>query len=239
MKAFLNSLIDKNLNYGRKNIESFLTSAHKLDVVLDVGAGHGCDLLTARRINPNAQLHGIEVYDQYVAELKQESITVHQLNLEKDRYPFADESVDVVIVNQVLEHVKELFYIFHEISRIVKVNGRVIVGVPNLASFHNRILLLLGQQPTCIQNYSAHVRGYTRSDLTKFWQYCFPGGYKVTAFKGSNFYPLPAVMANPLARLFPNLAWGIFFCLEKQKTYTNQFVDFTVNNQLETNFFVG
>jgi len=90
-----------------------------------------------------------------------------------------------------------------------------VLGVPNLASLHNRLLLVIGKQPTSIQNSSAHVRGYTKSDILKLLR--IYGGYEVIVFKGSNFYPFPLLLAKPLAKCFPNMAWSIFFLLKKTK----------------------
>lgn len=83
------------------------------------------------------------------------------------------------------------------------------------------------------------MRGYTKSDLLRFLESCFPGGYQLKKFGGSNFYPFPPVMARPLARLFPNMAWGIFFLFEKQREYKDEFLAFPIRERLETNFYVG
>ena len=104
------------------------------------------------------------------------------MNLELDPLPFEDESIDVVMTNQVLEHVKEIFWILHQASRVLRVGGSMVIGVPNLASFHNRLLLLFGKQPTVIQNHSAHLRGYTRHDILRMFEMIFPGGYRLEDF---------------------------------------------------------
>jgi len=210
-----------------------------MNVVLDIGAGRGDDLLLARSHNSAVDLHAIEVHPEYQKILRQKGIPVHPLNIERDKFPFPDESVDVVIANQILEHVKEVFWVFHEATRVLRVGGTFIIGVPNLASFHNRLLLAVGKQPTCIQNHSAHVRGYTKHDILKFLSLCFPGGYSLEKFGGSNFYPFPAFIAKPLASVFPKMAWGIFLMFRKNSVYTNQFLAYPVTQQLETNFFLG
>jgi len=240
-KPRLSGIIDRSLNYGRHQVESFFSAIQqdKYKVVLDIGAGHGDDLLIARRFNTTAELHGIEAYEPYAKELRQMNINVHSLNLEKEALPFNDEGIDVIIANQIMEHIKEIFWLLHEISRTLKIGGSLIIGVPNLASLHNRLLLLFGQQPSTIQNNSAHVRGYTKKDLLKLLYSCFPGGYELQLFGGSNFYPLPAVIAKPLAKLFPNAAWSIFLLLRKVNPYDRQFLEFPIANQLETNFFLG
>ncbi len=237
----LKGVIDRSLNYGRRNMGKYLrlASAGKMDVVLDIGAGRGDDLLLALDANPKAALHAIEVYPPYQKELRARGIEVHALNIERDRFPFADGSVDVVMANQILEHVKEIFWVLHEASRILRVDGSLIIGVPNLAAFHNRCLLALGKQPTCLQNQSAHVRGYTKSDLLALVDGPFPGGYGLRKFSGSNFYPFPPLVARPLSALLPNMAWGIFLLLEKCRPYASEFLDHPVKHQLETNFYLG
>lgn len=232
-------MIDKSLNYGRHLIYNSLLNAAPYSTILDIGAGVGNDLALSSKAVPSAKKIAIEAYAPYVEKLSQQGIQVYSLNIEKDRFPFNNESIDVVIANQVLEHTKELFWIFHEITRVLPLGGKFIIGVPNLASLHNRLLLLLGRQPTPIQNASAHVRGYTKHDIINFISLCFPGGYELKQFGGSNFYPFPPVVARPLARIFPNMAWGIFLMFEKKKSYIQQFLDFPVAQKLETNFYLG
>jgi hypothetical protein len=48
------------------------------------------------------------------------------------------------------------------VSPVLRGRGSLIVGVPDLASMHGRILLACGHQPTQIRSASAHVHGFTR-----------------------------------------------------------------------------
>ena len=124
-------------------------------------------------------------------------------------------------------------------SRTLKVGGRFVIGVPNLASFHCRMMLLSGLHPTIIKAASAHVRGWTKRDLLRFVNACAPGVYEQRGFGGGNFYPLPPVLAKPMATILPNMAWAVFLSLEKVKEYDGGFLKFPVEKQLETSFFVG
>jgi hypothetical protein len=99
-------------------------------------------------------------------------------------------------------------------------------------------LLLFGKQPTQIQNNSAHIRGFTKSDFEQFLN-IWTGGYEIVDFKGANFYPFPPILAKPLARYLPNMSWGIFFLLKKTKPYKDEFKLWPIQNRLETNFYVG
>jgi hypothetical protein len=83
------------------------------------------------------------------------------------------------------------------------------------------------------------VRGFTQQDLLNFLESCFPGVYLLKDFKGSNFYPFPPIIAKPLAKLLPNMAWGIFLLLEKKQIYNQEFLEYPVKERLETNFYLG
>jgi len=236
------SLIDRSLNYGRHHIKNFLLDAVPYISVLDLGAGKGDDLMIARSITPEAKLYALEFYAPNVEKLTNMGVEVFSFDIERNVFPFADGSLDIVILNNVFEHVKEVFWILHEITRVLKVGGHLIIGVPNLAALHNRILLLFGKQPSSLKNSSAHVRGYTKKDMISMLDTGFENGgkgYKLRNFKGSNFYPFPPSFAKPLANLMPALSTCIFFNFEKIKPYGRGYLDYPVQQSLETNFFLG
>jgi len=232
--------IDYNLNYGRHIVERFFEDCPKSSIVVDLGAGQGDDLISAQKIITTPQLYALETFPPYITHLENRGIKVFQCNLEHDKLPFDDESVDVIIMNQIMEHVKEVFWILHEVSRVLKVGGKFIVGVPNLAGFQNRLLLLVGRQPSTINNSSAHVRGYTKQDFTDLLETGFVSGYSLSSYAGSNFYPFAPMLARPLSRLFPNLSWAIFMKFIKEKPYEgNGYIKYPIEKGLETNFFLG
>ena len=232
-------MIDRQLNYGRHHIQRFLANAMPYHAVLDIGAGRGNDLALAREVQPAAQLHAIEVNRELAQHLAEQGVDVYNLNIERDPFPFPDGSMDVVLANQILEHTKELFWVFHEVSRVLREGGSLIIGVPNLASLHNRLLLMFGRQPTPLNNATAHVRGFTKFDILRVFATVFPGGYLLRNFGGSNFYPFPPALARPLAMALPGMAWGIFLRLEKRRPYCGEFLEFPTRLKLETNFFLG
>lgn len=244
------------LNYGRHVIAEWgarsLLAMHaatgrKDFHVFDTGCGHGDDLLGVRRrlaelmpagTNLKVRYTGVEGYEPFVRECRAQGIETIDLDVEKDHLPFADASVDVIITNQLLEHTKEVFWIFSEYARILRPGGRLMIGVPNLASLHNRLLLLFGLHPTAQQTLSAHVRSFTLGDLRNFAE---AGGlFRFIERRGSNFYPFPPSISRPLARIFPSMAWGLFVLLERTDT-KGSFLDNLrgEDNFLETPFYGG
>jgi SAM-dependent methyltransferase len=231
-------VVDRTLNYGREITAAFVRSID-VQVGLDLGPGLGEDLRSVRAAHPGARLIGLEAHAPYADALRAKGFEVVGLDLERDAFPFPDESIDLIVANQVFEHVKEVFWILHECARVLRTGGSLVIGVPNLASLHNRLLLLVGRQPTSLTNSSAHVRGYTRRDLMELLDEPFPGGFRVVESRGANFYPLPALLARPAARLWPGAAWGFFGRFEKARGYDGGYLRWPLREQLETNFYLG
>ncbi len=141
--------------------------------------------------------------------------------------------------SSLLEHMKEVFWIFHEMTRTLRVGGSLLIGVPNLVSFHNRVLSVAGRHATQHKLVSAHVRPFSKRDLELFLETCFEGGYRIDAFRGAQFYPFPRSVSRLVASKFLNAAFSIFLRIVKERTYTNEFLAHPGRAQLETNFYVG
>ena len=171
-----------------------------------------------------------------VQKMRKNGIEVASINIERDEFPYDDNKFDVVVANQVMEHTKEIFWITSEVSRILKKGGVFIVGVPNLASLHNRFLLMLGMQPTPIRVFGPHVRAFTYGSFKQFFEM---GGYfKVESVKGGNFYPFNKTLARVLSKIFPKMSVSIFLKIRR----TNKegcYIDQMRNGMFETNFYVG
>ncbi len=235
----------EELNYGREVLANYMLeiSAGKKHLrILDIGLGAGKDLVNIRRqclaANPQLkiELYGLECYPPNVEAAKKQDIQVFPVNIETHRFPFENEYFDVVLSNQTLEHVKEVYWIFSEISRVLKPQGYVLSGVPNLASFHNRVALFFGLQPTSIQVLGPHVRGYTAPGFIEFVE---TDGYFINqAVKGSNFYPFPPLISRPLSRAFPLLSVGIFFKTQRTSK-PGVFINVLKTRFFETPFFAG
>lgn len=230
---------DQLETYGPRVVEELVTSLSNLNSVVDLGAGSGRDLAIVRRVHPAAKLVAVEGGKEYAQNLLGKADEVVVVDIERERLPFGDEQIDLFIANQVLEHPKEIFWIFHEISRSLKVGGHFLFGVPNICSLHNRFLLMIGRQPTQHKVCSAHVRPFSKGDTLAFLNACFPGGYELSAFRGAQFYPFPRSLARPLANAFPTFAFTIFFLIRKLKAYHHEFATYPTRAQLETNFWTG
>jgi SAM-dependent methyltransferase len=230
-------LVDDQEGYGAHIIKAFARLIPAPAVTLDIGAGGGRDLDIIKAVHPST--HTIAIDWANTEALRERFDSAYAIDVERHPLPAADSSVDLVIANQVLEHLKEIFWIWHQVSRILKTGGHFIVGVPNITSLHNRLLLALGEHPTQWKSYSAHVRPFSKPDTLRFVDVCFRQGYELVAFRGAQFYPLPVSLARPMCSIWPSAAAFIFFLFRKQRDYQDEFLAHPVRARLETNFFLG
>ncbi len=223
--------------YGRHILYSFSKNL-TITKCVDLGCGKGDDLQIIKR-NSNAHLTGVDFNDYNYEVLKTNGIESFSIDIEKQKLPFENNSVDFVIANQVLEHTKEIFWINHEIFRILEIGGYLYIGVPNALAFHNRILGLIGFHPTCSKIISAHVRSFSKRDTIRFYKTISKDFTKLVKFKGSQFYPFPKFISRILSRIFPASAGSIFFLIQKTSEYNGEFIKWLNNASLETNYYNG
>jgi SAM-dependent methyltransferase len=230
---------DQQESYGAHIVEALARELSDLKVVADLGAGSGRDLGIVRRLHPRAKLIAVETGTEYAKGLAGKADEVFVANIERDSLPFEDGHADLIIANQVLEHTKEVFWIFHEVFRSLRVGGHFLFGVPNVCSLHNRVLMLAGRQPTQHKLCSAHVRPFSKADTLAFLNACIGDGYELAAFRGAQFYPFPARLSRLLAGAFPTYAFTIFFLIRKTNVYGGGFATYPARAELETNFWTG
>jgi SAM-dependent methyltransferase len=183
-------------------------------VVLDVGCWDGGRTERYARILGGHAL-GIEIFEAQARLAETRGVEVARLDLETGRFPWPDGSVDVVVANQVFEHLKNVWRPMSEVHRVLRLGGALILSVPNLASLHNRVLLGLGRQPTSIRTLGPHVRGYGFGEIRRF--VALDGGFKVVRALGAGFYPFPVPLAKPLARLWPGASHTTVLLARKER----------------------
>lgn len=177
-----------------------IAGEHRDPVLLDVGCWDGGFSERCAGGLGAARTLGVEVYEGPAASAERRGIEVARTDLESGRLPWADGSVDVVVCNQVLEHLKNVWLPMTEMHRVLRLGGQAILSVPNLASLHNRVLLGLGRQPTSIRVFGPHVRGYAFGEFCDFVAH--GGAYEIERRLSAGFYPLRPPWSRPLSALW-------------------------------------
>jgi methionine biosynthesis protein MetW len=111
--------------------------------VLDLGCGDGA-LLEHLRETRGCTGYGIEIDDANVLACSRRGVNVIQLNLEEGLALFEDQSFDVVLQLETLQHLRNTERMLRETARV----GRLgIVSFPNFAHWPNRLRVAGGRMP--------------------------------------------------------------------------------------------
>jgi methionine biosynthesis protein MetW len=111
--------------------------------VLDLGCGDGAllDLLQRER---GCSGYGIEIADENVFACVKRGVNVIQLNLDQGLSIFDDDSFDVVLQIDTLQHLRNAEVMLRETARVGKLG---IVSFPNFAHWPNRLSIVRGRMP--------------------------------------------------------------------------------------------
>jgi methionine biosynthesis protein MetW len=111
--------------------------------VLDLGCGDGA-LLAHLQATRGCTGYGVEIDDSKLLACVQRGVNVLQFNLDEGLSAFGDQSFDVVLQIDTLQHLRNAETMLRETARV----GRIgIVAFPNFAHWPNRLSVLTGRMP--------------------------------------------------------------------------------------------
>jgi methionine biosynthesis protein MetW len=111
--------------------------------VLDLGCGDGA-LLHHLQTRRGCTGYGIEIADENVLACVKRGVNVIQLNLDQGLSLFDDDSFDVVLQIDTLQHLRNAEVMLRETARVGKLG---IVAFPNFAHWPNRLSIVRGRMP--------------------------------------------------------------------------------------------
>jgi methionine biosynthesis protein MetW len=217
----MNPLFDKLWLRGysetnRKNILSFIKEDHASKFI-DLGCDDGSLTLDVAKKVGTKSVYGLEKNPANVTDCCKKGIHVVLGDLDKG-IPSKNESFDVILCNQVIEHVCNTDFLLREIHRILTSEGYAIISTNNISSWTNIVALLFGKQP--FPNHPsdeiltgrflskdellpsetfAHRRTFSFSALAGVLKHHH---YKIIEKKGSCFYPFWGFIEKFLSSIF-------------------------------------
>lgn len=163
--------------------------------ILDLGCGMGMYVSRLRQFSDD--VHGVDVDPDKIAKASAWLPNLHVSPAE--HLPFDDRSFDMVLLNEVIEHVDDDRQAIREAYRILRPGGHIVVYAPNRLYpfethgffFRDRyygpcnLPILANWVPDFVRNYFApHVRIYTRRGIKRLFR-----GLDVEFIAQSHIYP--------------------------------------------------
>ena len=128
----------------------------EIDRIVDVGGDKGIHLALYRKHIRAKEAISIDVRlpAEEIEGIRYVKSTAEDLLSHIER-----SSVDIVLLIEVLEHLKDPDAAISQIREILKPNGILVITTPNLSSALNRLALLVGLQPLDSEVSTKHVFG--------------------------------------------------------------------------------
>ena len=144
--------------------------------ILDVGCGIGTYVERLSKLS--SRVHGIDVDQQRIRAGRDRGLSLVAGTAEE--LPFDDNSIDVVLLNEVIEHVRDDRQALNESLRVLRPGGDVVIFAPNRlypfethgayfgGRFVFRLIPLVNYLPDSLRDrFCPHVRAYYRSDIRR------------------------------------------------------------------------
>jgi SAM-dependent methyltransferase len=130
-------------------------------VLLDLGCGDGLFTLRVSQKMGCTQIIGIDNFYPDILLARKNlsgSRDIYEWDLNRD-FPWTGPSLDVILANQIIEHLYDPDHFLSEIYRFLKPGGYAVISTPNLGAWHNLVFLLMGWQPPMVDVSSKSYAG--------------------------------------------------------------------------------
>jgi SAM-dependent methyltransferase len=198
--------------------------------ILDIGCGDGS---FAARFGKDAEIFGVDVSQLAIDLAKGVGVSAYKADISCEKLPFENGFFDVVYMGDVIEHLLNPDFAVKEASRVLKSNGVLVLSTPNLASWLNRCLMLLGLQPffsevSTVKHFGrpgrgdfspvGHLRLFTLGALKGFLTYY---GFSIDRVKGAHWDQLPRFLAkvDSIVSKIPSLSSCIIVVARKKQQH--------------------
>jgi SAM-dependent methyltransferase len=181
--------------------------------VVDLGCGDGAATMLAARVNPGHRIVGLDWSADALRRAHARGLTLVRAEAEPTGLPIASGHADVVIMNELIEHLVDPDSVLDEVRRVLRPGGTLLLSTPNLAAWYNRGLLAFGVQPVFSEvslrgvfgrpgsQVVGHLRLFTRGALIGLLA---ARGFGAIGVSGACYHDVPWPL-RPLDRAF--CAW--------------------------------
>lgn len=131
-KAKLDGQRDRHALFLPRVLDLFGLTLDKSITVLEIGAGSGWAISYS---HPNVKYIAVDRGSYYKNELEARDVLFYESEVGKENLPIEDDSIDLVILNHLIEHIEQSDYLVQELLRVLRPNpcSAVYIRTPNIA----------------------------------------------------------------------------------------------------------
>jgi SAM-dependent methyltransferase len=175
--------VEENLNNGfhrrraecnRELLGLALRDTSPTPRVLDLGCGQGHLTERLRSAWPQAEFSGLDYSVSAIDYAAEHFPDIDFVVADAQWLPYAEDYFDIVVCNNIWEHVPAPLVVLAGIRKILKPNGKLIISTPSRYQFHNLVRVSLGKQVE--MNSPLHVTEYSVGQVTEMLRF---GGFRV------------------------------------------------------------
>lgn len=170
--------------------------------IKELGCGEGM-FGSYLRENMGAKVSGIEIESRFATKAKKNLDRVYIGDAESIIKKLPAKSFDVIVANDVLEHMVDPYSVLKEAKRILKKDGIVVSSIPNMRNFHVLYHLVRHGQWEYVESGildRTHLRFFTQKSIRNMYERL---GYDVVQHEGifeEKNLPMMFKLTNALTR---------------------------------------
>lgn len=146
--------------------------------ILEIGCSNGNTGALALAMNKCGSYIGVELHETAALNAKGKISQVIIGDIEKIELPFEENSFDVLILSEVLEHLVDPWKILRKLHRYMKPGALIFASSPNVSNYRIILMLLKGEWNLANDGVMdrTHLRWFTPSSFAEMFE---STGYKV------------------------------------------------------------
>ena len=140
-------------------------------------------LMTAALVSRGYDVVALDLApDRFASAIESLKLSVAACDVEAETVPFADDSVDAVLFNELFEHLRiDPIFTLAEVRRVLRPDGKLLLSTPNLRSLRGIRNLVVRNQGYAVSagvyrqyeklrtlGHMGHVREYTTREVVDF-----------------------------------------------------------------------
>ena len=198
------------LNFVRDTLKQ--SGGGAITRVLDVGCANG---IVLRSLPPGLQRVGLDISSVLLERVQKAGIETRLCDFDNNPFPLESDSFDLVLANDVIEHVLHTDHVLNEINRVLKPGGLLIISIPNVNQPISLIMqFLLDLTPMFAARYRCtHYRDFTNRLFSRILSI---HGLTILRRQGSFVFPFENNrISRSLAHIIPRWGCQILYLCKK------------------------